>query len=496
MANYWDPHSEENSSTEKLFGELLAEISYKDNWYSKIFDSELVAKWYDEFVNNSDSDYQDKVGKYDLHNYFWLAIRILRATAQGSDIDPDNCKWGDYHFLCDDCLNNFERQVYQNLEYFGFETLEEAKEYISENGAEYMAYDHYDGEDGCSHVVCDCVSPDNNLQSYVVYNNNHGHDDLQSRMLTVINFMIANEPVDWHPGSNNQVQDIIHPSLYCYVKGVTKRKDMNNSIVECKNEATRYSWLPSDFYIDEHGNANLLSYINNLNVESYPEMVPLIEQMLTSHLPALELVLSRSYQPVELKDRKLQVIVKIAATHLNESNNNYGGGSWHIEGMPYEHIVATALNYLEVDGITDSFLEFRKPVYLNEEALTYPQNDGKHTAHHYGANGHYDGVMNAYLGLIKADKWSSVVFPNTLQHRVKPFSLMDGHKQGKRIILAFFVVDPFQNIVSTGDVDPQQLYMSKQDAEYYRERLMHFRKYHVDELNNVVYERSFSLCEH
>jgi Protein of unknown function (DUF4246) len=26
---------------------------------------------------------------------------------------------------------------------------------------------------------------------------------------------------DWHPGSNNQVLDLVHPSLFCYVAGVT-----------------------------------------------------------------------------------------------------------------------------------------------------------------------------------------------------------------------------------------------------------------------------------
>lgn len=27
---------------------------------------------------------------------------------------------------------------------------------------------------------------------------------------------------DWHPGSNNQVLDLVHPSLFCFVAGRTK----------------------------------------------------------------------------------------------------------------------------------------------------------------------------------------------------------------------------------------------------------------------------------
>ncbi len=34
--------------------------------------------------------------------------------------------------------------------------------------------------------------------------------------------------------------------------------------------------------------------------------------------------------------------------HLNQTKSKYDGGSWHIEGMPYENIVASGLHYLEV----------------------------------------------------------------------------------------------------------------------------------------------------
>lgn len=35
------------------------------------------------------------------------------------------------------------------------------------------------------------------------------------------------EPKDWHPGSKNQVLDLVHPSLYCLIYGIT-RKTTNN----------------------------------------------------------------------------------------------------------------------------------------------------------------------------------------------------------------------------------------------------------------------------
>ena len=50
-----------------------------------------------------------------------------------------------------------------------------------------------------------------------------------------------------------------------------------------------------------------------------------------------------------------------------------------------------------------------------------------------------------------------VAFPNLYQHQVQPFRLVDPTKNGVRRILAFFLVDPTQKILSATDVAPQQL---------------------------------------
>src|SRR5207302_1157680 len=33
---------------------------------------------------------------------------------------------------------------------------------------------------------------------------------------------ISEDKKDWHPGSNNQVLDLVHPSLFCLVNGETR----------------------------------------------------------------------------------------------------------------------------------------------------------------------------------------------------------------------------------------------------------------------------------
>ena len=218
----------------------------------------------------------------------------------------------------------------------------------------------------------------------------------------------------------------------------------------------------------------------------------MLEEAFTRFLPSLEAVLKRP-----LLGKNLQVIVKIGQIILTPEDSHYPGGSWHIEGMPYERIAATCIHYVEVEGITDSFLEFRKPSIINEENLDYPQSDHLYTTHHYGIEprSHHDGVMNRYLGLIKCHQGASIVFPNSLQHRVKEFSLLPGASKAVRTILAFFVIDPDHPIVSTKQVPPQQGLISREEAERHREILMRHRKYFVNQLNEV-FERPFSLCEH
>ncbi len=40
-----------------------------------------------------------------------------------------------------------------------------------------------------------------------------------------------NTDIDWHPDSNDIVRDLVHPSMYPYIKGVSSLK---NGIVEDK----------------------------------------------------------------------------------------------------------------------------------------------------------------------------------------------------------------------------------------------------------------------
>lgn len=111
---------------------------------------------------------------------------------------------------------------------------------------------------------------------------------------------------DWHPDSNDMVQDLVHPSLYPLVYGQSKvlREELvgvedaikswsgKGSVIP-SNEATgdlswsaTYQWLPSNVAFQEDGSVKFTSYINNLHPTKYPNIYSTIEKLIAAALPA------------------------------------------------------------------------------------------------------------------------------------------------------------------------------------------------------------------
>ena len=531
-----DPNTIMNFEENKEFPiwTICEEISSKKNWYSKVFDKVIVSKWRDEIPQ-------------EFHNNFDFSVKLLQGTAQGCLHLPVHCWPWNNPKICPNCLSQLKQDIRRNPESFGIANV---KIFLLNEGweSQFLAYinckhrcnwddnvvrcskcqheliesikqdpeaydlsqneiddgylegcweDDFEDDFKCTHPRCDCIAPDNLLTSYIEYKLiGIVTNDLHLQCQRIISDIARNEPIDYHPGSDNQVIDLIHPSMYCYVKGISKHN--NGSVAPEVDESLRYQWLPSEFNVDFSGEIKVMSYINNLKQYLYPEFIPTIEKVFESFLPSLENVLQQN-----LRDKRLQVIVKVGQIVLTPENSIYNSSSWHTEGMPYEHIAATCIHYLDAKNITSSFLEFRKPTIVNEESSDYPQNDTLYTEHHYGTLGHHDGVMNKHMGLILCEEGASVVFPNTLQHRVKDFELKDPTLPSVRTILAFFVIDPDRKIISTADIPPQQPWaensvnsFTKEEADFHRLRLMYHRKFFVNQLNSEIFERPFSLCEH
>jgi hypothetical protein len=84
----------------------------------------------------------------------------------------------------------------------------------------------------------------------------------------------------------------------------------------------------------------------------------------------------------------------------------------------------------------------------------YEQNDDNGLRDVYGLEN--EDALNQVLGSTSTPAGRCLAFPNILQHRVGSLRLADPSRPGHRKILAFFLVDPSERIVSASDVPPQQ----------------------------------------
>ncbi|WP_405443667.1 DUF4246 domain-containing protein [Streptomyces avidinii] len=374
---------------------------------------------------------------------------------------------------------------------------------------------------------------------------------------------------DWHPGSDGQVLDLVHPSLFCLVRevsGAPERAWQNPTNRYSRYEfSEKFQWLPTDVDVSDDGDVAFRSYVNNVHPEQHRELTSVLPDLFACMRPLLENVLTDLRHPrplrievdpygwydskpeypnkssysdegayaealrvwgeaqddwwenrspvvpdapaftppvlpdesarVDLRGRGLQVIVKLATIHLTPDQPEYSGGSWHVEGMLNERIVSTGIYYWDSENITESSLGFRAAL----DDPDYEQNDDSGMREVYGLED--EDALNQLLGSTSTPAGRCLAFPNILQHRVGSFRLTDPTRRGHRKILAFFLVDPSEKIVSTSDVPPQQPWsdtstMTLEQAKDYREQLMQERKFFVDEHNEQLYEREFSLCEH
>ena len=119
---------------------------------------------------------------------------------------------------------------------------------------------------------------------------------------------------DWHPGSNGQVLDIIHPSIYpfvydqsrilpkrttCGVDNCFETIGKGETLLELPDTlgdewSTRFQWLPSEFDAPpDTEEVTTKSYINNLHPKEHQELYSIIPKFIAKSIPLWNRVLSR-----------------------------------------------------------------------------------------------------------------------------------------------------------------------------------------------------------
>ena len=114
---------------------------------------------------------------------------------------------------------------------------------------------------------------------------------------------------DYHPDSNEQMLDLVHPHLYPCVKDLTRTVSdetlpwnqfigggevsaFKSAVKQGKMSSETYQWLPSEVQVDENGKCAFLSYINNLHPRKHNELYHVLEKILERFLPLFNNVLT------------------------------------------------------------------------------------------------------------------------------------------------------------------------------------------------------------
>ncbi len=358
----------------------------------------------------------------------------------------------------------------------------------------------------------------------VAWSDNLVSPALKARLQNLFDQMCAQTPPDYHPGSGTQVRDLVHPSLYSYVHGLSKLAPGATPPAPSKSpvdrwgrpfEASKFQWLPTNVSVDANGVAQFDGYLNNLDAAQFPEATPLLAELLTAVVPLLEQLVGFAQDfdpwdnrtddceadlpepsdnvgppspvtPVSLRGRRIQVVPKLVQYEIDGEADFEG--VWHVEGMSHEHILGTVVYVLDRSpNLEGGTLRFKRGYTRNEAGRLFwtipqcrprPVNEWVDTA-------------TLPVGSLDTPADRVLAFANSHIHKLTPLHSPSGERLTRRIVV-FWLVDPATPVLSTNEVPPQQAVISRAVAEKNRLKLMEERRRHKQSLN----VREISLCEH
>ena len=131
--------------------------------------------------------------------------------------------------------------------------------------------------------------------------------DLRDKLIAAVHPLenVPDAEKDWHPRSDNQVLDLVHPSLYPIVYDRTLANDrQTDDPLKHPNDrnyyvSKKFQWLPSDFVVREDGSVALTSpYINNIDPKKHAALESVVPKLLERAVPLWERVLSDLSRPL------------------------------------------------------------------------------------------------------------------------------------------------------------------------------------------------------
>jgi hypothetical protein len=527
----WGLNVRPKTRAEQTVLQIIASIAEKPNWMTKIDREELINKWLEELSTQ-------KSGLTSEHMNCALGeLKSRLAIGQPLNIRPApvNLLWESDNLISDDLKQKWlkvDSQLVKDSESCpdwhpgsNNQVLDlvhpslyplicnQTRQHVSSGGLEVVKWTqpNQSREIHSEQVLTDLVRVNDDETKEI---NNPGNDeyvegpyDYYARVQTDVELLT--QLIELMKDDSYRLKDLQFQKIYEDLKTRLNCEDNKFLSINESIEIMYELWEDLEARANQTDDIKLVKYVDagcdedtdpSAYDQFYKENRRESEIQLGSTLTNFE---NRKNDRIDLKNKTLQVITKIAHICLTPDQPEYDGGVWHIEGMENENIVATGIYYYESDNLTESKLAFRQAIKDPE----YGQGDDEGVEKIYGLND--EDPLNQNLGAVITQANHRLAFPNIFQHQVQPFRLLDPTRPAVRKILVFFLVHPDHPIVDTSTVPPQQPnwsgcpqwhpdqeMMTLAEANVHRTELMKERKFAIEETTKEYYERPFSLCEH
>ncbi|KAI9162821.1 hypothetical protein HJFPF1_04414 [Paramyrothecium foliicola] len=232
-------------------------LTDKPDWHIKVFDTAIAEKWIEEGLS---------IPSRPLHD------SITRGRFLGKH--SDDCDFGQYPRRLETILDR------DCLEYCIEEFRAKAKFFAQAGLIPTL-------DASATMVKLDSLV-DESLQ-----------EELRNAFAKLKSVQSANP--DYHPRTDDKVQNLVHPSLYPLVYGrsrvfqdeVKRDEDIGGSYPPASFWSDTYQWLPSNIKIRDDGTARFTIYINDLHRIKHREVYHTIEELIAAALPAWDLCLKK-----------------------------------------------------------------------------------------------------------------------------------------------------------------------------------------------------------
>ncbi|KAH7128294.1 hypothetical protein B0J11DRAFT_266921 [Dendryphion nanum] len=266
--------------------DIMEKLTDKEDWYKKVFNDEIVTKWREEAFAIPDEDFR-KLAKIEFRNWNWvILVTFINAILKADTLEDKT-------------------------------SIQKLSGIMSENSFDYCIKEL---QDKAKYFEASGIVPTLDADASVAKSDILVTPELHKSLRDAFEKLHADQTLspDWHPNSNNMVQDLVHPSMYPLVYGrsrvyqdevvgVTDAVDKwagKGTIIEpfpsTRNEnasshmnygidekywSEKYQWLPANLSFNEDGTVKFTSYINNLHPIKYSGIYQALEKLVETSLP-------------------------------------------------------------------------------------------------------------------------------------------------------------------------------------------------------------------